>query len=329
MSSMPNKFNPHCDDNNRGFSSIQMNQNSQMVHSRFITSDHTNHGDLFSSSPSFSCFHNSHASSSSFGFQNSHVENHMMKRNIISDDNYFSITNNPHFTRVSFTQTITNKFTAIVPTNTLDAVQYDAQRVERAMNPKTNIWNPIFSPPNTFDKQCEFLNPKPLNVIFPSQNSAYPQHLDMFSLSSKHNHDQRVLQDGRSMKKILKPTIFFEATTDYIESQENEKSNNDHNDGRTHSLPYEKYGPYTCPKCNGVFDTSQKFAAHMSSHYKNETSEEREQRIRAKNKRKFCKLNREINGEPQKTKQEDVANNSEKNYDKTFQHLVVVKEEFV
>ncbi|EFH62235.1 zinc finger family protein [Arabidopsis lyrata subsp. lyrata] len=328
MSSIPNKFNLHCDDtNNRGFSSKQMNQNSKIVQSMFITSDHTNHGDLFSSSPSLTFFQNSHVSSSSFGFKNSHVKNQMMRRNIISGDNYFPIKNNPHFTRVSFTQSITNRYTAIVPTNTLDIVQYDIQRVKRAMYSKTNIWNPKFFPPNIFDKQCELLNPKPLNVIVPRQDSAYSQHLDMFSLSSKHNYNQRVPQYGSFLKKILKPTKFFGTSTDYIESEENEKSNDDQYDGRTHSLPYEKYGPYTCPKCNGVFDTSQKFAAHMSSHYKNETSEEREHRLRAKNKRKYCKLNHEIHGESQKSKQEDVVNNGEKNDDKAFQHLVIVKEE--
>ncbi|CAH8262336.1 unnamed protein product [Arabidopsis lyrata] len=146
----------------------------------------------------------------------------------------------------------------------------------------------------------------------------------MFSLSSKHNYNQRVPQYGSFLKKILKPTKFFGTSTDYIESEENEKSNDDQYDGRTHSLPYEKYGPYTCPKCNGVFDTSQKFAAHMSSHYKNETSEEREHRLRAKNKRKYCKLNHEIHGESQKSKQEDVVNNGEKNDDKAFQHLVII-----
>ncbi|CAN6905281.1 unnamed protein product [Brassica oleracea] len=51
------------------------------------------------------------------------------------------------------------------------------------------------------------------------------------------------------------------------------------------NLPYEKYGPYTCPKCNSVFNTSKKFAAHMSSHYKNETKKERDERYRARIKK--------------------------------------------
>ncbi|XP_019084083.1 PREDICTED: uncharacterized protein LOC104792733 [Camelina sativa] len=284
MSSIPNNFNFLGDDtNNHSFFPIQMNQNSKMVRSMFISSDHTNHGNLFSSSPSFTSFQNSHVSSSSFGFQNPYVKNHMMS------DNYFPINNHSHLTRVSFTQTITNRYTAIIPTNTLDNAQYGIALAKRAMNSETNIWNRTFSSPITFERKCEILNPKPLNVIYPRQDSAYSQHLDMFSLSSKHNHDQHILQDGRSLKNILNPINRFEKTTE-------KSDDNNQDDGRTHSLPYEKYGPYTCPKCNGVFDTSQKFAAHMSSHYKTETTEEREQRLRAKNKRKFYKLNYGVHG---------------------------------
>ncbi|KAF2286297.1 hypothetical protein GH714_013432 [Hevea brasiliensis] len=55
-------------------------------------------------------------------------------------------------------------------------------------------------------------------------------------------------------------------------------------DGRTHSLPHNKYGPYTCPRCMSVFLTSQKFAAHMSSHYRNETGDEKRTRLFAKHK---------------------------------------------
>ena len=58
------------------------------------------------------------------------------------------------------------------------------------------------------------------------------------------------------------------------------------NDGITHSLPYKKYGPYTCPKCKRVFSTSQFFAAHMGSHYKYESSEQRRKRFLAKYGRK-------------------------------------------
>ncbi|MED6130856.1 hypothetical protein PIB30_004720 [Stylosanthes scabra] len=57
-------------------------------------------------------------------------------------------------------------------------------------------------------------------------------------------------------------------------------------EARIRSLPYKKHGPYTCPKCNVVFLTSQKFAAHTSSHYKHETKDEKKKRRMLK---KMCR----------------------------------------
>ncbi|PNX66009.1 C2H2-type zinc finger protein [Trifolium pratense] len=34
-------------------------------------------------------------------------------------------------------------------------------------------------------------------------------------------------------------------------------------DGSIRSLPYKKYGPYTCPTCKIVLTTSQKYANHV------------------------------------------------------------------
>ncbi|CAK8574409.1 unnamed protein product [Lathyrus sativus] len=67
-------------------------------------------------------------------------------------------------------------------------------------------------------------------------------------------------------------------------------------DGRIHSLPFKKHGPYTCSKCYKVLDTSQKFANHVASaHYKLESEEERKKRymsrIRKRSNLKIQKLN--------------------------------------
>ncbi|EFH60397.1 hypothetical protein ARALYDRAFT_900234 [Arabidopsis lyrata subsp. lyrata] len=213
MSSIPNMLYIYGDDstNHCDFFPIKMNHNYKMVRSMFTTYDCSNHRDLFSSSP-FSAYQNSHVSSSFFGFNNSHMPNHMMRRNIdyVSGTDYFPIKDNPHLTRVSFTQTITNRYSSIAPANTVDAVQYDIEHVKRAMDSKPNIWNPILHPPNFLDKQCQILTPEPLNVIFPHQNSVDRQHLNFFSLSSKHNHDQNICHESQSLKKVPKPTIFFE-----------------------------------------------------------------------------------------------------------------------
>ncbi|KAI9114962.1 hypothetical protein K1719_013975 [Acacia pycnantha] len=67
-------------------------------------------------------------------------------------------------------------------------------------------------------------------------------------------------------------------------------------DGITHSLPYKKYGPYTCPRCLGKFLTSQKFAAHVSSHYKYETKAQRRRRLMAKIRRRNLRLHHSREG---------------------------------
>lgn len=100
-------------------------------------------------------------------------------------------------------------------------------------------------------------------------------------------------------------------------------------DGRTHSLPYEKYGPYTCPKCNNVFDTSQKFAAHISSvHYKNETVEEKAKRYNARNKKRFRKIDQSQMIEPEeRVFEENGGNNNIASGIEASQRQLVVKEE--
>ncbi|XP_006295940.2 uncharacterized protein LOC17888798 [Capsella rubella] len=185
----------------------------------------------------------------------------------------------PHLTQVPFNQTITNRYTTIIPTNT--QFQYDTECVKRSMDSKINR-NYVSHPPNFLDSQREVLSPTPLSVVYPHQDFDDLRHSDMVSMPSKGNH---IPQDSRFMKKILKPKITY-----YVDSDEDEKSDDDQYDGRTHSISSKKYGPYTCPKCNNVFDTSQKFAAHMLSHYKSENIEEKARRLRARNKNRYCKL---------------------------------------
>ncbi|KAF3452611.1 hypothetical protein FNV43_RR03044 [Rhamnella rubrinervis] len=76
-------------------------------------------------------------------------------------------------------------------------------------------------------------------------------------------------------------------------SSSGDEGDRDHkieDDGRTHSLPCKKYGPYTCPRCLRVFDTSQFFAAHMGSHYRTESRAERRRRQAAKYRKKHLRL---------------------------------------
>lgn len=70
-------------------------------------------------------------------------------------------------------------------------------------------------------------------------------------------------------------------------NKKNKKKEKNVDDGRIHSLPHRKYGPYTCPKCSATFDTSQKFASHaLTNHHNKETEEEKKKRymLRIRNK---------------------------------------------
>ncbi|EOA22214.1 hypothetical protein CARUB_v10002800mg [Capsella rubella] len=323
MNSFPNGLNSYGDDtmNNRRFTPIEMNSNfrnyeSKMVESRFITSGHTNHHGLFSSSS---------LSSSSFGLNNPQVA-YQMRQNMVSRFEMPCITqvpNNPHLSQISVTQTITNRYSAIIPTHNLVTSQ-NAYR--RAMN--HNIFNSSFYPTNFVEKQCEILNPTPLRTVFPHQTSVYPRQPNRFSFSPEHHHDQHV-SNRRPVKKRCRSTRYFEENFEGFDSEESGEY-----DGRTHSLPYKKYGPYTCPKCNNVFDTSQKFAAHMSSvHYKNETIDEKFKRYKARNKKRLCKTNQMSHEESHNIQPEERVveqgggNDNTASDPEAFQHHMIVKEE--
>ncbi|XP_024633575.1 probable serine/threonine-protein kinase DDB_G0271402 [Medicago truncatula] len=80
------------------------------------------------------------------------------------------------------------------------------------------------------------------------------------------------------------------------DKRKKKKSNENIDDGKIHSLPHEKHGPYPCSQCNKIFETSQKFANHVSSsHYKFESEEDRKKRynsrIRKRPRLQIQKLN--------------------------------------
>jgi len=93
-----------------------------------------------------------------------------------------------------------------------------------------------------------------------------------------------------SMQKPCPAAVLFKANEAQKNCMQNlnEAAEKRRNDGRIHSYPHRKNGPYTCPKCKGVYATSQLFAAHVSSiHYKSESKSERRKRLTAR----YCKRN--------------------------------------
>lgn len=135
-------------------------------------------------------------------------------------------------------------------------------------NSTSEPYNPHVQTPNsTTGDNNDFSDPEPLDVYFPpGVNNPNPTQDDE-SQESGNNHDQ-------GLNNICDDQEEYE-----IEG-----------DGRTHSMPYKKYGPYTCPRCNKILVTSQLFAAHIGSHYRNETSEQRRKRQLVRYGKKHLRL---------------------------------------
>ncbi|KAL5066662.1 hypothetical protein RYX36_017549, partial [Vicia faba] len=100
-----------------------------------------------------------------------------------------------------------------------------------------------------------------------------------------YNPNQFFATSSQSHEPSSDQTVVAPTDTDASVGFHFKKKNVD--DGRIHSLPHKKYGPYTCPKCNQVLATSQKFASHVTSnHYKFDTAEEKKKRYMSRNRNK-------------------------------------------
>lgn len=76
---------------------------------------------------------------------------------------------------------------------------------------------------------------------------------------------------------------------DGVNNMNNNVVSNDVADGQIRSLPYQKNGPYICPRCNQQLSSPQRFAAHARSHYKYESKAQRKSRLMSKiRKRDLC-----------------------------------------
>ena len=135
-------------------------------------------------------------------------------------------------------------------------------------------------------KSEEVLAPEPLRAYFPKPNELQDP--------SDQNPPQKntILQNPHLNESSSNPPLgASNSANTNVSNAAADASDEIEGDGRTHSLPCKKYGPYTCPKCKGVFKTSQFFAAHMvSAHYKTETKDERRKRLAAKYKGKKLRL---------------------------------------
>ncbi|WJX56930.1 hypothetical protein P8452_42541 [Trifolium repens] len=86
-----------------------------------------------------------------------------------------------------------------------------------------------------------------------------------------------------SQSRELPPQTFTFVATAGVDVENGNKNKRkrktkNNNRGRIYSLPHPKYGPYTCSKCLQVVPTSQKFANHVTEHYKLNREEEEKKR---------------------------------------------------
>ncbi|XWS73457.1 hypothetical protein CRYUN_Cryun02cG0130800 [Craigia yunnanensis] len=113
------------------------------------------------------------------------------------------------------------------------------------------------------------------------------------------SYDSRItFDDGSSQVRVPSPQRNqerFHSTFEEV-SDENDYDYPLGYDGRTHSLPDYPEGVYGCPKCFATFYTSQTFAAHIQTHYKQESKEERRRRMAAKCRRRNLRLVRSSHG---------------------------------
>ncbi|OIV98820.1 hypothetical protein TanjilG_25066 [Lupinus angustifolius] len=144
-----------------------------------------------------------------------------------------------------------------------------------------SIWGPYFSNLNS--------------------NNNYRHHGTINTQAPNPHHDLHNFNKYQSPTSIYHPIPPFNEINNNNNNSSSSNNNNNSGiistsyqvekvkeyDGRIHSLPNDKIGHYTCPKCMQEFDKSQSFAAHVrATHYKNESAVEKNKRIMAKNKRK-------------------------------------------
>ncbi|KAF1899004.1 hypothetical protein Lal_00019125 [Lupinus albus] len=131
-----------------------------------------------------------------------------------------------------------------------------------------------------------------------NSNTNYRYQGSINTQAPNHHHDLHNLSNRQSPTSIYHPIPSFNEIFNNSSSSSNNNNsgiiatsdqveNGKEYDGRIHSLPNNKIGHYTCPRCMQEFDKSQSFAAHVrAKHYKNESMVEKNKRFVAKNKGK-------------------------------------------
>ncbi|KAJ0229309.1 hypothetical protein HA466_0317570 [Hirschfeldia incana] len=302
MPSLPNEFIPYTDNtmNQNDFIPIQINRNvTQTVCSTFVSSVNTNHANLFSPSPPFtSSFHASQVHSSTSTFNSSHIA-YQTRRNMVSAVRMPQISRfvNPGFSPVLATPTIPNMYHhATVPTNNMATSQNGHDRGKHVITSGQTGWN---HSPDVFGKVTPTISNMYDHNMVPTNNMVTSQNFHEHVITS-----DPTIHPPNGFNNQWK-TVYPEPI-DYTKVDTSDDGGE--NKYQTQSIPNEKYGTFTCPKCHSLFDiTPTILAAHMGLvHASNETSEDNEKGPGAKTKKRSREQNHpDVNGKARKIKSED------------------------
>ncbi|XP_056862774.1 uncharacterized protein LOC130510460 [Raphanus sativus] len=195
------------------------------------------------------------------------------------------------------TPTISNMYDHVmVPTNNMVTSQNGHDRGKRVITSGQTDWN---HSPNVFGKVTPTISNMYDHVMVPTNNMVTSQ-----------NGQERVITSDPT---IHPPNVFNNQwKTFYPEPIDYTKVDTSDNGGenkyRTQSIPNEKYGTYTCPKCHSPFDiTPMISAARMELvHASNETSEDKEKGPSAETKKRSREQNHpDVNGKARKIESDD------------------------
>ncbi|GKV12586.1 hypothetical protein SLEP1_g23711 [Rubroshorea leprosula] len=124
----------------------------------------------------------------------------------------------------------------------------------------------------------EVLDPEPVSVYVPEDHPGGQQisgNIELLEIEQKPN----VAGAGGPSNRMNGES------SQQVEEVDESDDNSVGYDGRTHGISYGLYGPYKCPKCWRIFPTSQHFASHTLTHYRNEeTAEQKRKRLEARSR---------------------------------------------
>lgn len=169
-----------------------------------------------------------------------------------------------------------------IPSRKRATIIKDEESTTEATRSDGQLVRPVACVPKLIINHTQNQQPQPVRVVPPPppppKNEVQDLNESCTAIPIHHQRQHQHDQDGSS------------SSAGTVDEDDDHQDGKTEGDGRTHSLPCKKYGPYTCPRCMRVFNTSQLFAAHMGSHYRSETKAEKRRRQATKYRNRNLRL---------------------------------------